>query len=558
MSTLLVRGRLARDATTSGMYFVRLHFWMSLRSAVCCASLMLVRSFLTSAEFFFTLESSLRKKASSGRDSLAARLAVRDARCAAMRACASRSSSAAAALCASSAAAACSAAACSAAAFCAASRAATSSGSSGGSSAAGAVCGDSSLSPLLGGRSERPFPRRGRFRRALMREFVHNCALQTPCGCAPPPLDSPRSTPVSGAPGAVSKLSAVMAPPLRQQDGSSTTKKLAELVTSQNSTSTLRTATSDTPSKSSIAPAVPSIATYYTPGLPNVRDVASADPEVLQPGRLFRSSTPALASDKDRAFLLQQCGIKTIIELRSEDESFHDGGDGWVSREFTEVTYADAAATPGRKLLRLPLAGRFTVFVGMLYHMPWLLRLQVLWCVLLAIFIPSYRARVKPLFLDFMNDLGLHGLNEIMLEFSARNIGRVMRVLSNPDNYPVLVNCSHGKDRTGLIIALVLLVCKVPPAKVVRDYALSDKFGQTIEARAKFSHVPELDVDAFCRAKPMTMKWTIEYIYRVHGSVQAYLQSIDVDTEIRERIRSCLRDANPEHDQEKDLLPGVF
>eukprot|EP00050_Salpingoeca_kvevrii_P021477 m.111169 g.111169 ORF g.111169 m.111169 type:complete len:364 (+) comp9365_c0_seq1:4961-6052(+) len=234
------------------------------------------------------------------------------------------------------------------------------------------------------------------------------------------------------------------------------------------------------------------------------------------------------------------------------------GGDGWVSREFTEVTYADAAATPGRKLLRLPLAGRFTVFVGMLYHMPWLLRLQVLWCVLLAIFIPSYRARVKPLFLDFMNDLGLHGLNEIMLEFSARNIGRVMRVLSNPDNYPVLVNCSHGKDRTGLIIALVLLVCKVPPAKVVRDYALSDKFGQTIEARAKFSHVPELDVDAFCRAKPMTMKWTIEYIYRVHGSVQAYLQSIDVDTEIRERIRSCLRDANPEHDQEKDLLPGVF
>lgn len=38
---------------------------------------------------------------------------------------------------------------------------------------------------------------------------------------------------------------------------------------------------------------------------------------------------------------------------------------------------------------------------------------------------------------------------------------------------PVLVHCIHGKDRTGLVIALILLACDVPERDVIRDYASS-------------------------------------------------------------------------------------
>lgn len=31
------------------------------------------------------------------------------------------------------------------------------------------------------------------------------------------------------------------------------------------------------------------------------------------------------------------------------------------------------------------------------------------------------------------------------------------------DNYPVLVHCIHGKDRTGLIVMLIMLLCSVEP-----------------------------------------------------------------------------------------------
>ncbi len=30
------------------------------------------------------------------------------------------------------------------------------------------------------------------------------------------------------------------------------------------------------------------------------------------------------------------------------------------------------------------------------------------------------------------------------------------------ENFPVVIHCTHGKDRTGVIIMLLLLLCNVP------------------------------------------------------------------------------------------------
>lgn len=30
------------------------------------------------------------------------------------------------------------------------------------------------------------------------------------------------------------------------------------------------------------------------------------------------------------------------------------------------------------------------------------------------------------------------------------------------ENFPVMIHCTHGKDRTGVIIMLLLLLCNVP------------------------------------------------------------------------------------------------
>ena len=49
------------------------------------------------------------------------------------------------------------------------------------------------------------------------------------------------------------------------------------------------------------------------------------------------------------------------------------------------------------------------------------------------------------------------------------------QVFSHARNLPAVVHCTHGKDRTGLLVALLLLLLGVSQKAVVRDYVLSEK-----------------------------------------------------------------------------------
>ena len=44
-----------------------------------------------------------------------------------------------------------------------------------------------------------------------------------------------------------------------------------------------------------------------------------------------------------------------------------------------------------------------------------------------------------------------------------KEVAKALRVFVDHTNYPVLVHCIHGKDRTGLIVMLIMLLCSVEP-----------------------------------------------------------------------------------------------
>lgn len=46
---------------------------------------------------------------------------------------------------------------------------------------------------------------------------------------------------------------------------------------------------------------------------------------------------------------------------------------------------------------------------------------------------------------------------------AKKEIAKALRVFVDADNYPVLVHCIHGKDRTGLIVMIIMLLCSVEP-----------------------------------------------------------------------------------------------
>ena len=52
---------------------------------------------------------------------------------------------------------------------------------------------------------------------------------------------------------------------------------------------------------------------------------------------------------------------------------------------------------------------------------------------------------------------------------SKASMAKALRVFAKRENYPVMVHCIHGKDRTGLIIMLLLLICDVPSKVTSRE-----------------------------------------------------------------------------------------
>lgn len=81
---------------------------------------------------------------------------------------------------------------------------------------------------------------------------------------------------------------------------------------------------------------------------------------------------------------------------------------------------------------------------------------------------------VRSIFINCINAGGLKLLNEILLDNAGKEIVQVLKLLTQPQNYPAAVYCTAGKDRTGLISMFVLSVLGATQEEIIADYVLSD------------------------------------------------------------------------------------
>jgi protein-tyrosine phosphatase len=69
--------------------------------------------------------------------------------------------------------------------------------------------------------------------------------------------------------------------------------------------------------------------------------------------------------------------------------------------------------------------------------------------------------------------LELDAIYRYMIDECGDTIAGAIKVLSAADAFPALVHCSAGKDRTGVVVALILAVLGVPDDVIAADYGLS-------------------------------------------------------------------------------------
>jgi protein-tyrosine phosphatase len=130
-----------------------------------------------------------------------------------------------------------------------------------------------------------------------------------------------------------------------------------------------------------------------------------------------------------------------------------------------------------------------------------------------------------------------------MLSEGPGSIRAALEVLGEPRELPAVVYCAAGKDRTGVVIALTLLLIGVEPDAVAADYALSDEPAAALRAwhLDNGASPDQLAAAGVFRAPAEAMGLFLASLDREFGSLDGYLESIGLEVEAtRARLADAL------------------
>ena len=120
-----------------------------------------------------------------------------------------------------------------------------------------------------------------------------------------------------------------------------------------------------------------------------------------------------------------------------------------------------------------------------------------------------------------------------MLEIGSSRFVDAMHVLAQTDSLPAVFHCAAGKDRTGVLAALLLSSLGVDDAHICADYGLTQDAMRRSIAWSKV-HRPELAEryatipKAYLAADPRAMQIILKELAQQHGSVRNYVHEIGV------------------------------
>jgi protein tyrosine/serine phosphatase len=243
-------------------------------------------------------------------------------------------------------------------------------------------------------------------------------------------------------------------------------------------------------------------------GCCNFRDLGGfrACDTTIRSRRLFRSDSLASASAADRARFVE-LGLATVIDLRSPAEVELAGRYRDPAVRYHNVPFGDPIAEASR--------------VG--------------W--------------------GDAGQVALHYLD--LLHSSGDAVAEVLAILTDPSCYPAVVHCSVGKDRTGILVALLLSAVGVPDDDVVADYALSGMGAARLALRLRelcADNLTDLErfLPALLSAEPDTMRAFLAGVRAEFGSVAGYVASLGMSSAI-----DFVRVALLEHAQVRVKAPAV-
>jgi protein-tyrosine phosphatase len=260
-------------------------------------------------------------------------------------------------------------------------------------------------------------------------------------------------------------------------------------------------------------------------GTSNTRDIGgyqTGDLRTIRSGQIIRSENLSrlTASDFQK---LEAIGVKTVIDLRTDRE--HDQSptvwQGDHPPQFYHFPVGDAHNDWFNAQRKLMKSNRFTEQQS-LEHM-------------------------------------VEGYRMIAAE-GPSSYQKLMDVVLDQSNWPVLIHCNAGKDRAGVAVTLILEALGVDRETIMEEFLLTNEISRT-EAKArllskeskkssrgkKFGKGPSADAwFPIVGVRPEMLEAFYTSVEEEHGSMDAFLTELGVDQEARRALAASLTTAQPE------------
>jgi protein-tyrosine phosphatase len=238
-------------------------------------------------------------------------------------------------------------------------------------------------------------------------------------------------------------------------------------------------------------------------GIFNFRDLGgyiNKENKQLYWGKLYRSGSLAMAAKHDLRFL-GKLGIETIIDLRTEKESY---------------SYPNKFKAP--QIYNLPLRGnRYDIFFD-----------EIL----------SQKMKRKDILIYDQNVFSFLLLN------NTDYFIKMFDILLEENNYPVVIYCSLGKDRTAIASALILAALEVDEETIVEDYLLSNdliNYHSLVQNADLYPIEVQETITALFSAQKETIKYSLELLKDNYGSINDYLEKeLKLTHRKREKLKNLL------------------
>lgn len=233
----------------------------------------------------------------------------------------------------------------------------------------------------------------------------------------------------------------------------------------------------------------------------NVRDLGglpTVDGRATRPGRLFRADgvNRLAGGDLEKAKAL---GLRTVIDLRTTGEIERGG--------------------------RYPVEEHPVDW----HHLP---IIQRMWS--------DDALQATTGAADFLRDRYID-----MLSDGAGSLARIVELVA--DGHPALFHCAAGKDRTGVVAAMLLGLVGVPHEEIATDYhATAGAMGAFVDwltvtypeaMDSMTSQPPE-----YLEAPREAMTSFLEHVDDRYGSMEGFVAALGVGSSTVERLRSALLD----------------